>query len=152
MSTTSTAPTVCDAFVDAVNDDLTAPVAMHHTWPGGEATDEMFVLGDITWDEYRIPTIKNGRQQRQENYTVDYELTVLNVDSTTPTDPTPARDRAFTLHAVVEDLLALDTTAGTSFAVVQKVELKPETAYYAAFDNGFGFRIAGKIEVQARLR
>lgn len=147
MATTSTVPTVVAALLSGMR---TAGLAAFESWPGPEAAAEMVVLGKVTWDEYEIATVKAGRKQRQENWTVGFEVFVAGADGTTPSSPTAAKDRAFVLLALIENLLAADTAAGTT-ATVQRVEIRPLEAEPRVFETGWAFRIQGEIAVQARL-
>ena len=158
MSTTSTYPAVADALLSGVNGAMTgalAGVKAYEAWPGPDAVPEMIVLGKVSWsdgsDGTRIATIKSGRKQRDEEWSVQFELIVAVEGTAVPTDPSPARDRAFAILAAVEDLLALDVTAGTSFAVVQWVEVKPDEAECRIFEKGWGYLIGGRFSCRARL-
>lgn len=149
MSTTSTVPAVIDGLLT----DLRAGgLEAFESWPGAEAAREMVVLGEIEWQEYEIPTIKAGRKQRQEAWTVGFELYVMGQPGSKPSDASPSRDRAFALLKVAEDLLAVDVTGGTDFATVQNVQIRPQSAGPRVFENGWAYRIAGVFATQARLR
>lgn len=148
--TTTTVPTVIDAFLAAVNADTETPQAFE-SWPGPEAAPEMFVLGEIDWATYEIPTIKAGRKARQETYDIGFELFVMGAEGTSPAEPSAARLVAFNFLAPIEDLLAEDPSGGTDYVTVQHVQLRPTAAGPRKFERGWAYRIAGQIHVEARL-
>lgn len=149
MSVTTTVPIVIPALLarcEALG--LTA----FEAWPGPDGAEpEMLILGEITWDEYAIATIKSGRKHRQENWDVAFELFVMGGDGTTPANCGPARERCFELLKIVENMLADDVTADTAFTVVQWVEIRPTAAGPRKFERGWAYRIAGLFTAQARL-
>lgn len=148
MSTTSTVPVVLDSLIA----DLTAAgLPTFESWPGTNAVPEMLVLGPVTWTDYVIATIKAGRKARQEDWNIEFELFVMGADGTTAADCSPVRDRAFTLLTELEDYLADDVTAGTDFATVQWVEVRPTAAGPRNFEKAWAYRIAGQIVTRARL-
>lgn len=149
-STTTTVPVVIDAFLEAINENAETPPGFE-AWPGPEAAPEMFVLGQIDWDTYEIPTIKAGRKARQEAYDIAFELFVMGADGTSPSEPGPARTVAFNMLAPIEDVLAEDPSCGTDYLRVQHVQLKPNQAGPRKFERGWAYRIAGAIHVEARL-
>lgn len=163
MATTSTVPTVIDALLAAFNIENypeeyqatyggLAGVMTHEAWPGPDASAEMVVLGEVTWDEYRIATIKSGRKQRQENYAVGFEVFIMGAPGSKPTDPSTARDRALEVLAAIEDVLADDPTIGLAAGTVQRIELEPTEAGPRVFEKGWAYRIAGRFNVHARLQ
>lgn len=150
MATTSTAPTVIDALVTALNAALPSGVRAYESWPGPEAASEMVVLGEVTWETYEIASIKTGRQRRQEDYAIAYEVFVMGQAGSTPADPSPARDRAFTLHTEIEDALAADPKLGLGSAV-SWVQPAMTEAGPRVFEKAWAYRVAGRINVSARL-
>lgn len=148
MATTSTVPTVIDALLARL---ATAGVTAFESWPGPEAAREMLVLGEVDWDDYRVASIKPGRQQRQEDYAVAFELFVMGRAGTTPSVPKAARDRAFVILGLVEDVLATNWTLSTAAATVQRVELRVVNGGPRVFEKGWAWRIAGRFDVYARL-
>lgn len=150
MASTSTAPSVIDALMTALNAALPSGVRAFESWPGPEAASEMIVLGDVTWDGYEIASIKTGRQRRQEDYGIGYEVFVMGQGGTTPSDPSNARDRAFVLNTEIEDALADTPKLGLGTAV-QWVQAAITEAGPRAFEKGWAYRVAGRINVSARL-
>lgn len=148
MATTSTVPTVIDGLLAGFR---AAGLDAFEQWPGLDASREMLVLRTVTWDDYAIATIKSGRKHRQEDWRVGFELYVVGQPGTTPANPKPARDRAFVLLGKAEDLLAVDVTAGTSFATVQWVEVRLIAAEPRVFEKGWAYRITGSFVAHARL-
>jgi len=151
MGTTSTVPVVIPALLSALNAALPSGVTAFEVWPGPEAAPEMVVLGDIEWDNYAIATIKSGRKQRQEDWSVGFDVFVFGTDGTSPANPGPARVRAFELQAAIEDVLADDPHLGLATGTVQRIELRPTTADTRHFEKGWAFWVAGRIDVHARL-
>lgn len=149
MGTTSSVPAVIDGLLAGMR---TAGLAAFEQWPGPEAAKEMIVLGQVTWEDYVIATIKAGRKHRQEDWAVAFELYVAGADGTTPADPSTARNRAFTLLGEVEDLLAEDVTAGTDFTTVQWVEVRLTDAEPRVFEKGWAYRVTGSFRARARLQ
>lgn len=151
MATTSTVPTVTDALLTALNAALPSGVDAFEAWPGPGAAAEMIVLGAVTWDAYEIASLKTGRQRRQEDYAIGYEVFVMGQAGTTPADPSNARDRAFVLNTEIEDALADTPKLGLGTAV-NWVQARLVEAGPRVFEKGWAYRIAGQIEVQARLQ
>lgn len=148
MSTTSTVPEVIDSLLALLATD--GRLAAFESWPGPEAAREMLVLGTVTWEDYRIATIKSGRKQRQEDFEIAFEVFVVGATGTSPAAPSPARARAFELLAVVEDMLADDPKIGVGQSV-QWVEIRPSEAEPRVFEKGWAFRITGSLVGHARL-
>lgn len=150
MATTSTVTLVVPALVDVLNLALPTGVRAFEAWPGPDADREMVVLGEVTWDEYEIASLKTGRQRRQEDWSVGYEVFVLGEVGTSPADPSAARARAFVLNAVIEDALADDPKLGLGTAVLW-VQSRPGEAGPRVFEKGWAYRVAGRVHVSARL-
>lgn len=157
MSTTSTVPAVLEALLTTLNadylaDDDLAHVKAHEAWPGPDATSEMLIFGEVSWDEYVIPTIKAGRQARQEGWSVPFEVWVVGDAGTSPTDPSASRDRAFAILAVAEDAVAEDPWVGLGRVAVQHVQIRPLTAGPHQFEKGWAYVITGRFQTEARLQ
>lgn len=150
MTSTSSVPLILDALLDTLTAAM--PVPVFEAWPGDAAAErEMVFFGETTWLEYVIPTIKAGRKARQENYEIEFEVWRVLDEGTTPAAPKASRDRCFELFGLVEDALAEDVTAGAGFESIQWAVSRPETAGPRKFERGFAYRVAGSIEVHARL-
>lgn len=149
MATTSTVPAFLDAALAAFNTDFPHGVRAFESWPGPEAAAEMVVLGEITWEEYEIASIKTGRQRRQEVWSVEFEVFVFGKSGTTPSDPSPARNRAFTLAASLEDVLADAPKLGVGAGGWAGAALT--AAGPRVFEKAWAYRVAGRIQVNARL-
>lgn len=145
MATTSTVPVTIDALLDALSGDLAA----FEAWPGPEAASEMVVLGEIAWDEYDFAAVKAGRQRRQEEWSVEFEVFAFGSAGTSPTNPKPARDRAFVLAASLENVLADNPKLGVGNGGWARTALT--TAGPRVFDKGWAYRVAGRVHVSARL-
>ena len=151
MSTTSTAPTVLDALIAAINADLTG-VTAYESWPGPEASREMVVFGDINWTEAPFPVLANAaRVHRDELYSIEFSIYVVGGAGNAPSSPKVARDRAFTIMDSLENVLAEDPTAGTDYVTVAWVKHNAETAGPREFEKGWAYFIAGNFSVKARL-
>lgn len=156
MSTSTTVPAVIDGFLTAVNNELDG-VTAYESWPGLEAAREMVVIegegsnDPILWQQYEIPTITAGRRQRQEQYEIRWAIYVVGTTGTSPSNPKPARTRAFTIAKTLEDVLAEDVTAGTSHTVVQDAQLSLTSAGPRVYETGWAYRITGVLAVRARL-
>lgn len=148
MATVSTVPSVIDGLLARLT---AAGLKPFEQWPGPDAAREMVVLGEVTWLDYAIASIKSGRKHRQEDYTIDFELFVFGTSGSTPAAPKTARDRAFTLLALIESALADDVTAGTNHTVVQWVEARLRSAQPRVFEKGWAFRVEGQFVAHARL-
>ena len=153
MATTSTVPTVIDAALSAINADLPSGVEAFEAWPGPEAAAEMVVLGEVTWEDYEVASIKAGRQRRQEDWTVAFEVFVFGTayaaKGSTPANPAPARNRAFVLATSLEDVLADNPKLGVGSGGWAATALT--AAGPRVFEKGWAYRVAGRIHVQARL-
>lgn len=149
MATTSTVPTVTTAVLAALNAALPSGVDAFEAWPGPDAAPEMVVLGEVTWDDYEIASIKSGRQRRQETYSIAYEVFVFGTTGTTPANPAAARSRAFVLNGVIEDAFADNPKLGLGTGGWS--EVGPTAAGPRVFEKGWAYRVAGRIHVSARL-
>lgn len=150
MGTTSTVPAVLDAFLTLVNGAL-ADVTAFEQWPGAAAAPEMVVLGEVEWDDEYIATVKAGRKQRQEDWSVEFEVFIFHTPGTVPDDPKPARDRAFAVLADIEDVCANDPKLGLDAGTVQYAGLRPTSAGPRKFEKAWAYRIAARLYVSARL-
>lgn len=154
MSTTSIVPDAIDSLVAELGAAMTganAAVTVHEAWPGPDAVREMVVFGEVTWPDYSIATIKAGRQYRNEEFNLAFEVLIFGEPNTSPAEPKPARDRAFAVLAVVEDFLAVDPQAALASDVIQWAEIRPASAGPRVFEHGWAYRIAGSIVGKARL-
>lgn len=155
MSTTSTVPVGIDALLDLFNNKLAtaglSDVQAFQSWPGPDAAAEMVVFGEIEWAEYEIASIKAGRQRRDEDWNVGFEVFVAGVAESTPANPGVARDRCFDIMAALEDSLADDPRAALAAPVVDWIQARPTAAGPRVFEQGWAYRIAGRIHVHARL-
>lgn len=151
MATTSTVPVVMPALKKVIEDKLPGDVRAFDAWPGNESIPEMVIFGAYEWEMYEIPTYKAGRKQRQEEWTVIFELVVFDTTGhTEPDDAKPSRDRAFELFQALEDVVADDPDI--DLADVQRIELRPDEAQFHTYDRGWAFSISGTFRVWARLK
>lgn len=150
MSTTSVVPAVLDSLIAAV-EASDYPYAVFEAWPGVAAEPNMLFFDEITWNLYEIPTMKAGRRQRQEEVSIGWQQWTFG-GTDDPTDVATVRDDAFGALSHLEDVLAVDPTAGVGFPTVQQVQLSPTAAGPAAFERGWVYRISGSITIAARLK
>lgn len=153
MSTTSTVPAAIDSLLTLLADGMAganADVGVFETWPGPDATAEMLLLGEVKWPDYGIATIKTGRPYRDEEYTVEFEVLIFGAEGSTPSAPKPARDRAFAVLEVLDDVVTNDPTVALG-TTVKWVELRLESAMPHVFETAWAYRVAGQIVGKARL-
>lgn len=155
MATTSTVPTVKARLVTLFDAALTVPVT--YAWPGPESEPECVFLGphpqtaDIRLDlSSSIPTIKAGRKQRQEEYTVRVTVWSFRPDLTTE-DAATCELRAFEIAEAVEDVLADDPRLGLGAGVIQFAEVDSVASTLFPFQSGWATELAIDIAVRARL-
>lgn len=150
MGTTTSVPATLDAILSTVTAAL-APVKAFEQWPGPSAAAEMFVLGDILWDDYDIATVTAGRKQRQEAWSVGFDVFVFHTATSIPSNPKPARDRAFAIFGGLENVCANDPRMGLPAATIQWATSRPVEAGPRVFEKAWAYRVAGRIHVEARL-
>lgn len=155
MATTSTVPTVKAQLVTLFDAALDVPVT--YAWPGPDSAAECVFLGphpqtaDIRLDlSSSIPTIKAGRKQRQEEYTVRVTVWSFRPELTTE-DAATCEQRAFVLAAEVEDALADDPRLGLGAGVVQYAEVDSIASTLFPFQSGWATELAIDVRIHARL-
>lgn len=157
MSTTSVVPQAIDSLLTLLNAGFTGDlddVVAFEAWPGPDAVPRMLCFGEVTWPNYKVPTIKAGRKYRDEEFNLGFEVFVFLPDGATeatPSAPKPIRDEAFDILAVLEDALANDPRAGLANDVIQWAELRPQAAGPRLFEKAYAYRVAGVIVGRARL-
>jgi hypothetical protein len=107
MATTSTIPDVCEALVAHL---AAANPGTQVEW--GRPQDALIkrktiYVGDVDGDS-RIPTMKAGRKERDEQYTVD----VLFVSAPPRGSRSTAARDVLAMYATLEDMVAGDPTLG----------------------------------------
>lgn len=155
MATTSTVATVKAQLVSQLDTALLVPVT--YAWPGKSTAAEAVFLGphpetaDIRLDlSSSIPTMKAGRKQRQEEYTVRVTVWTFRGELT-PADAATCETRAFAILADIEDVLAADPRIGLAPAVVQFLEITSIASTLFPFQTGWACELAVDITVRARL-
>lgn len=155
MALHSTVPTVKAQLVSLIDAALIVPVT--YAWPGPEAAAECVFLGphpqtaDIRLDvSSEIPTIKAGRKQRQEDYTVRVTVWSFQPELTSE-DAATCELRAFTLAGEVEDVLADDPRLGLAVGVIQFSEVASIASTLFPFKSGWACELAIDVNVHARL-
>lgn len=154
MATTSTIPSVKAKLVELLSADLSVPVT--YCWPGPNTGQQAVFLGrhpeldDIRIDgTQEIPTIKAGRRQRQEQYTVPVTVWTFRPDLDASAGAT-AEAEAFTIAGQVEDVLADNWTLGLGPAV-HKVSVSDVGSTLFPFMKGWACELVLTLEVNARL-
>ena len=147
--TTSTYPDTVDWLVDHLGPALGEQVRIYEAWPGPEARHEMVVLGEATWETFELAAIKTGRQHREEDYGILFDVYAFGANGSTPANPRPARRRTWQIVTVIENALAdvptpLDNPA--SWMQIVHGESGPRV-----FENGWAWRHRGTFAVHARL-
>lgn len=152
MATTSTVVTVKRKLVDLLDAELSVPVT--YAWPGKSTSSEAVFLGphpetsDIRIDaDSQIPTMKAGRKQRTESYSVRVTVWVFRPDLTVEGAET-CETRAFELFAEIEDVLADDTSLGD---VAQWALVDRFSSTLLQFRAGWACELGVDLAVQARL-
>lgn len=165
MSTSSTLPAVKAALVSLLQDALSTSgvsggqIPVEYAWPGPDSADEMVFLGrhpDTVGNPLtesgsmrsEIPTIKAGRKQRQETYTVDVTCWSFRPDLTAG-GAEEAETRGFQIFAEVEDVLADDPTLGLSS--IQHAVLTDVGVALIPFQSGWASVLVASVTVNARL-
>lgn len=156
MATTSTVPTVKAQLVSQITTAL-APIPVTYAWPGSSTMPKCVFLGphpetaDIRLDlSSEIPTIKAGRKQRQEEYTVRVTVWTFRPDLTSA-DAKTCETEAFAVLADIEDVLAADPRIGLAATVVQYLEVTSVASTLFPFVGGWACELAVDIAVRARL-
>lgn len=137
------------------------PVQVSYWWPAGNTDADCVYLGrrpDLGVNpsgriESRIPTIKAGRKQRQESYTVEVTVQTVRNDLTAGEAET-AEAWAFSILDKIDDLLADDSQIGMSsiqWARLGDVEIVGGGPIPNPEGAGFLVLLLVSIAVEARL-
>lgn len=126
MSQTSTLPAVKAQMVTKITTALATartdggPLQVSYAYPGSKTEPETVFLGrhpddprNETLSQQSLVGINPGRRQRDEEYDVPVTVWTFRPDLT-PADAATAEARAFTIAALIEQILANDLTAGLS--------------------------------------
>lgn len=161
MGTVSTVPTVKAQMVTKFKTALatasqdSGQVPCTYAWPGPATQPECVFLGpnpqtaDLRLDlSSDIPTIKAGRKARQEDYTVRTTIWQWRPDLTSDGAST-VEAAAFTLAALLEDVVANDPQIGLTTIQWIKVESVSSTLF--PFEKGWACELAIDFDVAARL-
>lgn len=138
------------------------PVQCEYAWPGpntepntvffGRWPDAGAILPSIRI-ESAIPTIKAGRKQRQESYTVEVSIFTAGPDlSADSASAAIADDRAFTIHAALDSMLADDPQIGLpsiQWARIASTEVLAGGPF--PYEKGYSVLLLVSIDVEARL-
>lgn len=149
MATTSTLPAFIDALLAAMQTALPG-VQVSEAWPGpGITQDEtLFIGGEVTSWDVDIPTMKAGRKQRQETYTVTLEAWVAQPGKLRAESANAARTRAVEIIDSVDSFLADDPEL---IASIQHARITSRGASLVPFEKGWSCQATASIEVAARL-
>lgn len=153
---TSTIPTVKAQMVTRFATALAVPFT--YSWPGPTTADRCGFLGphpataDIRLDAtQQIPTIKAGRKQRQEDYTVRVTVWSFRPDLNVEAAATCEAD-AFAIFDSIEDVLADDPRIGLAPTVVQYLAVESVASTLFPFNGGWACELAADVAVKARLQ
>lgn len=149
MPTSSTVPGVIDALLAAMQTALPG-VQVEPAWPGPDTTESesLFIGPEITDWELEIPTMKAGRKQRQETYTITVEAWVAQPGKLRAESANAARTRAIELIDAVDSLLA-DEPGLT--AEVLWARMGAREAALVPDGKGWSCQATAEIQVAARL-
>lgn len=164
MATVSTIPTVKARIVTVLTAATTTSgpdggaLQVTYAWPGPNTLEhEAIFLGfhpalrDIRLDaDHDIPTIKAGRKQRQENYTIPMTIWTFRPDLDADEAAT-AEARAFTLLGLVEDEFADDVNIGLANAVIHHLQVESISTTLFPFETGWACALEVDVTVRARL-
>lgn len=124
---------------------------VHYAWPGphiAQGAHEMVYVERIRDWTQRIPTIKAGRKQRDEEFTFDLGLWVSQPD----TDADGAQqcfERAIELHNEIDNAIADDVQLGLT--TLKWSELTDRTVEQFPHQRGWACFIGMSITGRARL-
>lgn len=135
-------------------------VLVSYWWPGsGGEADQVYLgrRGDLEGPsrriESRIPTIKAGRKQRQESYTIELSVESWRSDLTAA-DAETAEAWAFTILDKLDSLLADDpklALTSIQWAQLGDVEVVGGGPIPNPAGSGWLLLLIASVEVQARL-
>lgn len=125
-------------------------VQVSAAWPGPDVNDEeMLFIGDaVTEWTSGIASMKVGRQQRAEEYSVNVEAWVAKPGALRADSAGEARTRAIQIVDAVDSLLADDPTLTMPVIVA---EVSDRAATLVPFGTGWACQATATIRVQARL-
>lgn len=164
MATTSTVPTVKAQLVTVFTTALAAAargggqVPVDYAWPGPDTEPEAVFLGrhpalsDIRMDVVDdIPTIKAGRKQRSEEYSVPVTVWEFRPDLQ-PTDAQECESEAYVLFGLLEDVLAEDPNIGLPSGTILWARLGDHSSTLWPFEKGWACELTFEVDVEARLK
>lgn len=149
MPTSSTVPAFLDSLLAQIGSEL-SDVQVSSAWPGPNATEnESVFIGDSidNWN-VEIPTMKAGRKQRQETYSLTVEAWVAVPGELRQDSAAAARSRAIELIDALDSLLADDPDLGEP---ILWARLTDRSATLVPFDKGWACQATATIDVEARL-
>lgn len=111
--------------------------------PVDMSVPELLVIGDVTRSEQTAAAL--GRQRREENYTVEIEVTVVGHHAD---DQDTLSERAMTIASEVEDALRDDCSVGGVVRVAQVAEIGLQEA---SDGNQRWARVPMRIRVDQRI-
>lgn len=149
MATTSTVPAFIDALLAAMRTALPG-VQVEAAWPGPDVTEnETVFIGDsVTEWTSNIASVKVGRQQRAEGYTIEVECWVAQPGALRAASAGQARTRAVQIIDTVDSLLANTPKLIESIIFA---EVSDRAATLVPFGAGWSCQATASIRVEARL-
>lgn len=161
MATVSTIPAVKAQLVSKIRTALATSsqdggqVQTSYAWPGPDSEHESVFLGrhpeldDIRVDaNHQIPTLKAGRKQRQESYSIPVTVFVFRPDLS-PDGAQTCETQGFSILDDIEDVLADDPQIGLTS--IQWATAGDIQALLWPFQSGWASEIVLSVNVEARL-
>ena len=149
MATSTTVGTVKSQLVTSLSAHASlSSVDVSYTWRPWGDSDQVF-LGDVEGD-VEIPTLKSGRKNRHEEYTVDVIMRAVDNDGT-PQGGASVETRALTFLAALDDVLADDVQID-GVTAIQWARVGGFSSRMVPQDKGWGCQISVQVEVEARLQ
>lgn len=154
MATSSTVPTAKTALTNLLITAHTGDplVKVAYAWPGPDAKGDLVYLGrppdESSAGTSRVPTMRSGRQPRQESYTIEVTHWAFRGDAT-PQMAATVEARGFALLAITDGLLANDPDLGVASNFVAQ---SGDFAWrLIPFEKGWAVEIISQISCSARL-
>lgn len=154
MATSSTVPTAKATLTALLTtrhagDSL---VKVSYAWPGPDAKGDLVYLGrppdEASAGTSRVPTIRSGRQARQESYTIEVTHWAFRGDATPQTAAT-VEARGFALLSITDGLVADDPDLGVESNFVAQ---SGDFAWrLIPFEKGWAVEIVSQVTCSARL-
>lgn len=153
MGTVSTVPLVRDALVSSLTDAVAVLVAPVPTVVTGRPADAnvrrhtIIVASDVPVHDWDIPTMKAGRKHRQEEYELGVFISISPARGTVE----EVQDRAYSILAQLDDILADDVHAGVANQSIISATLARSPMSSGHDKEGPWCQIPAVVRIRARL-